>query len=125
MQTQFPKEPVCEICEAEPADQFIYFHVAPRRAPDPDAVQEEGEQQEAEGNEQIDPNAAKKTGWRFCGACMYEEGTYPIEIDRFFHSPPATVDWIAHLHEKNWMDWRDFADMMDRFRHSTQSYGQV
>jgi hypothetical protein len=124
MQTEFPREPLCEICEREPADQFIYFHVPPRREPDLEPAREEKEQLEAEGDEPKDPNAAKKKGWRFCGACMNDEGTYPIEVDRFFHSAPATVDWIAHLHEKNWMDWRDFADMMDRFRESTQSYGQ-
>jgi hypothetical protein len=122
MQTQFPKEPVCEICEREPADQFIYFHIR-AAAPAPDPILEEEEQEEAEGDEAADPNGAKKRGWRFCGACMNEEGTYSIEVDRFFRSAPTTVDWIAHLNEKTWMDWRDFADMIDRFRASTQSYG--
>lgn len=46
-------------------------------------------------------------------------------FEDFFRSPAATVDWLAHMHEKAWMDWVDFMDMMYRFRHATNSYFQL
>src|ERR1700736_6699790 len=74
---KFPKQPVCEICEKEPADRFVNFH-----------------EEEAQG---------RKRGWVFGGKCLNDQGHYEIEVDRFFDSPAATVDWIAHMHEKTWM----------------------
>ena len=56
---------------------------------------------------------------------MDDAGHYEIKIDQFFDSPASTVDWIAHLNEKTWINWKVFADMIDRFREATQSYGQV
>jgi hypothetical protein len=58
----------------------------------------------------------------FCCECTSEKEVYYIEFHRFFASPAATVDWLAHMHEKSWMDWPDFMAMMHRFRAATASY---
>ena len=50
---------------------------------------------------------------------------YHFEIGRFFSSPAATVDWIAHLHGKHWFDAKDFCFMMKRFREATGSSGAL
>jgi hypothetical protein len=60
--------------------------------------------------------------WMFVGDCETDSGTYPVGIDRFFHNPSATVDWMAHLTEKRWMNWKDFMEMMRRFRRETDSF---
>jgi len=64
-------------------------------------------------------------GWCFTGTCDESLGEYPIQIERFFNSPPSTTDWLAHLYEKSWMDWSDFGAMFHRFRKSTNSFEQV
>lgn len=61
--------------------------------------------------------------WKFCGDCTTDTESYYIELKLFFQSPASTVDWIAHMAEKNWMDWGKFADMMGRFRAATDSFG--
>lgn len=63
--------------------------------------------------------------WVFSGDCTRATERYYVPFDRFFNSPESTVDWLAHLHEKKWMDWKDFADMMDRFREATGSFGKL
>ena len=63
--------------------------------------------------------------WKFTGDCTSDNDAYYIDFKRFFHSPDATVDWLAHMNEKNWMNWQDFMAMMHRFRESTKSYGQL
>jgi hypothetical protein len=50
---------------------------------------------------------------------------YHFEIADFFKSPIATIDWLAHLHEKGWFDADDFCAMMERFREATDSYGAL
>lgn len=60
--------------------------------------------------------------WLFCGQCTTKEEDYYIELRRFFNNPSATVDWLAHMQEKNWMNWPDFMDMMHRFRDATRSF---
>lgn len=64
--------------------------------------------------------------WKFsCYDCAEDCYIYPITVDRFFASPAATVDWIAHLSQKNWMQWDDFAKMIRRFRDATGSYHKI
>jgi len=61
--------------------------------------------------------------WAFyCDKCSVEYGDYPIEILDFFKKPAATVDWLAHLHGKVWINWNNFMEMMFRFREATHSY---
>lgn len=68
---------------------------------------------------------SEKRHWMFvCQSCS-DRAIYPVEIVRFFHSPSSTTDWIAHLHEKGWMDQENFAAMMHRFRSATESFNQV
>ena len=43
-------------------------------------------------------------------------------FEKFFLEPAQMIDWLAHLHEKDWMDWRDFMGMTTRFRAATESY---
>lgn len=54
--------------------------------------------------------------WMFTGDCTRESEDYYIEFDRFFESPKETVDWLAHMSEKGWMNWDDFTGMMCRLR---------
>lgn len=65
----------------------------------------------------------EKNHWRFTCDCTSERDDYYIQFDRFFANPPAVVDWMAHMHEKLWMDWSDFMEMMTRFRAATDSFG--
>ncbi len=61
--------------------------------------------------------------WTFTGDCTRTTEDYYILFEQFFKSPEATVDWLAHMNEKQWMDWPDFMNMMDRFRAATNSFG--
>lgn len=60
--------------------------------------------------------------WRFTCDCTSDNEVYHIRFDHIFDSAPATVDWLAHMHEKNWMDWNDFIEMIYRFRKATNSF---
>ncbi len=62
--------------------------------------------------------------WKFCCGCA-EDSTYRVDFDRFFSSPASTVDWLAHLDEKNWKNWRSFMEMITRFRTETDSFGAM
>lgn len=62
--------------------------------------------------------------WKFTCECTSEAETYYIKLDDFFRRPAAMVDWLGHMHEKGWMNWNDFMDMMLRFRAATGSYNQ-
>lgn len=64
----------------------------------------------------------KNGGWKFTGACTVDTERYYIELYRFFNSPSSTTDWLAHMDEKTWMDWKDFMSMMHRFRKATDSF---
>ncbi len=63
-------------------------------------------------------------GWKFCCHCTDNLDRYYVELDRFFKRAASSVDWLAHLQGKHWMDWNNFMDMMVRFRAATQSYSQ-
>jgi len=95
MKVVFRKTPMCEVCGRRPAVSFSYFG----RAVD-----------------------SRLRGWKFCCECTDGKEEYYVPIDEFFASPIATVDWLAHLSEKVWMDWDGFMDMMWRFREATGSY---
>ena len=94
----FKKTPSCELCSAEEATAFSLIAIS-------------GQPMDGE--------------WKFVGACSNENEEYYIEIERFFKNPPASVDWIAHMHEKSWMNWQSFMDMMTRFRAATNSFGSA
>lgn len=62
--------------------------------------------------------------WLFvCLEAPEKFSDYHFEISEFFRSPTATVDWLAHLHEKAWFDPKDFLEMIHRFRHAADCYG--
>jgi len=61
--------------------------------------------------------------WKFACECTTENEKYYIQLKDFFANPSSSVDWMAHMHEKSWMDWNNFMEMMDRFRKATDSYG--
>ncbi len=96
MKTKFDKKPICEKCRKGVAISFSYFDHAP-----------------------------SGKHWRFCCSCTDETEKYYVKIDSFFSSAASTIDWLAHLHEKDWVDWRDFMNMMDRFRDATGSYSKM
>ncbi len=54
--------------------------------------------------------------WQFTCYCTAEKESYYIEFDQYFSRPSETVDWMAHLHAKPWMDWNNFMSMICRFR---------
>lgn len=83
----FDKIPKCEACGQNEAISFSYF---------------------AEG--------MNDGTWRYTCACTTDSETYFVMIKDFFATPAATVDWLAHLGEKTWMDWHDFNAMMCRLR---------
>ncbi len=97
MKTPFKKIPKCEVCENEEASSFSCMAVAKN---------------------------GDLTEWKFCGECTSDKEAYYMEFDRFFDSPTSTVDWLAHVHEKG-VDWKNFMDMMHRFREATDSYGAL
>lgn len=94
----FDKQPICEVCQKEPATSFSYV----------DKDDDTGD-----------------SAWKFVGGCMSGIETYYIEFERFFNSPPSSVDWMAHMSEKSWMKWTDFMTMMGRFRDATGSYQKL
>ena len=68
-----------------------------------------------------DPDKAE---WQFiCGSCPDE--FYDIQASRFFKSPEATVDWMAHLHEKRWFSPVKFFEFMDSMRTNGGFYGKA
>lgn len=83
----FKKEPMCEVCGAEPATSFSYFK--------------------------------KDQSWKLCGDCTSETEAYYVPFKDFFDNPGETVDWLAHLSEKGWVDWTTFMAMMRRLRGAT------
>jgi len=90
----FIRTPLCEECESKTATLFCSFE-----------------------------DDRGKFLWYFsCDDCERPNEIYEIEISHFFKSPSATVDWLSHLHEKTWMNWSDFMEMMYRFRAATNSY---
>lgn len=96
MSIEFDKTPMCEVCGKNVATSFSFFdHEAPGKR------------------------------WRFCCLCTSEPETYYVPIDACFSSPSSTVDWLAHLHEKTWIDWGEFMAMMRRFRAATGSFNKL
>ena len=97
MTTEFDKTPECEVCQKEHATSFSSMNT----------------------------EAGRITEWRFCGPCTSNYEDYYILIDDFFDSPASTVDWLAHMHEKEGMDWQSFMEMMHRFRRATRSFNKL
>ncbi len=54
--------------------------------------------------------------WKFTCACTQYEEQFFIYFEDFFDSASANVKWLSHLTFQSWMDWKDFGDMMYRFR---------
>ena len=97
----FRKKPMCEICKKKEATHFSL------------------ERPDTTNHELI----KEKGNWKF--VCADEEDyneMYSCLIKEFFKTPIDTVDWMAHLHEKGWMNWNNFMDMIDRFRKDTEGY---
>lgn len=94
----FKRKPICEECGQNEAT-FLSFFSFPFDA---------------------DPS---KDVWKFVCECTTKRKIYSIPIENFFANPPATVDWMAHMNEKTWMNWNDFMNMMERFREATESFG--
>lgn len=92
----FKQAPVCEVCGLNEAAAIVFLQ---------------------------NPLGAWTGVWKFACGCTSQEEGYYIEIHRIFSSPPATVDWLAHMRKKDWVDWNDFMSMMRRFRVATNSFG--
>lgn len=63
---------------------------------------------------------------------FYAEAGRAVRIDhldpvrkRLGHDGHLTVDWLAHMHPKQWMNWSDFMDMVKRFRVATDSFNSL
>ena len=94
----FKVKPICEACGEKEAESFSFLPF--------DSDSSNGE-------------------WKFVCECTSESEHYYIPISNFFANPSATVDWMAHMNEKTWMDWSNFMNMMERFRKVTDSYGAL
>lgn len=92
------KPAICEVCGKEEATSFSFFS---------------------------DHGNWENGTWKFCGGCTSDQEDYYIEFDRFFKTRGATIDWLAHMHEKNWMNWSNFMDMIHRFRQATDSFREL
>lgn len=90
----FQKTPLCEVCHQQPVISFSYFEAG---------------------------NSKGVLGWFFTCICTDEAEHYYIKLDKFFSCPGATVDWLAHMNEKTWMDWSNFMSMIERFREATDA----
>jgi hypothetical protein len=53
--------------------------------------------------------------WMFCCMCTADTEDYYIKLDRFFATRNSSVWWLVHMHEKVWMDWNEFMDMLSRY----------
>ena len=93
--TLFKTTPTCEHCKTNDANSFVLF------------------------GRKDDLSNGK---WKYLCGCTPDSEAYVIELDRFFSKPAATVDWLAHMHEKTWINWKDFMDMMTRFRKASESF---
>jgi len=84
----FKNDPICEACGQSKAEYFSCFR----------------EEDSLHGN------------WKY--TCQCEAGTkrYWIPISGFFGSPSETTDWLLQVHQKTWMDWDGFMDMLRRYR---------
>lgn len=91
----FNKKPICEVCGKNEATSFSFI---------------------------IFDQEIERGDWKFVCECTRDNEDYYIEIKDLFATPPKTVDWLAHMHEKPWMDWRNFMEMIKRFRQATDSY---
>ena len=84
----FERDPLCEVCGKGKAEYFICFR-------------EEG---------------SKHGNWTFTCMCQHTDERYCIPMAGFFGSPTETTNWLLQLHEKTWMDWNGFMDMLTRLR---------
>jgi hypothetical protein len=58
-------------------------------------------------------NGATDCKWLFVSTEAPELfNDYHFEIDDFLRSPQSTIDWLAHLYEKDWFNPQDFCAMM-------------
>ena len=130
MKLKFQKTPKCEIT-GKPATYFV--HQGPKGPATRAKVAElkEGEPLikflkpcEISDLSEEDEYDQCPHYWKFVAVDAPEyAGDYHFEIAEFFKSPTSTVDWLAHLHEKDWFDANDFCAMLHRFRKATGSYG--
>jgi len=91
---KFPKEPKCQICKIKEATTFV-----------------------------LAGQTYDKAKWWFtCIECNVEYEKYYFNIDKFLNSPPSTIDWLSHLHQKNWINWDNFMDMIIKFRKESDSF---
>jgi hypothetical protein len=123
--TGFKKMLMCEILHTKPAEFFVYRgnYMTPRSKPGPEDPDDEVLLRIESVSELPDHDPTPVGDWIFVSLAAPERwNDYNIEISQFFKSPSATVDWLAHLHEKHWFDANDFCAMLDRFREATDSY---
>lgn len=100
----FNYKPMCEICGKKEAISFSLFY-------------------RGGTNKFVDDDLKEFGEWKFICDCTDDEARY-ILIKDFFKSPDETVDWMAHTHEKYWINWDRFMDMMRRFRNTVRGYNQ-
>ena len=92
MPQEFSEMPMCEECGKNPSIAFCCL-----REPD------------------------ESLRWVFACTCTDQDDYDYVEFSRFFGRPSDTADCLANLHEKNWMDWSHFMEMMTRFRNALRS----
>ncbi|HLP45076.1 MAG TPA: hypothetical protein VK469_03980, partial [Candidatus Kapabacteria bacterium] len=91
----FKETPKCEVCKKNEATAFSFIK----------DYSKEGE----------------KGQWKFSCNCTNSTERYYIMFEDFFSDPSKLVNKLAHMHQKTWMDWNNFMDMMTRFRAALSS----
>ena len=145
---KFNKIPMCEVCKKEPATSFSFFwkdhpkecigdlELSPALTLTGDELLnamnnvnnpeiEERHKQEWLDIKKAFVEARRDGICKFAGNCTQDKEVYYIYIDDFFNNPSSMIDWLAHMHEKNWFNEYDFFEMMDRFRKATDSFNAL
>jgi len=133
---KFKETPLCEMCGNEPATSFSFFWKKEPKDMPPfegktsytgkellELVETEDSKKEWKDRKKKFVEYNHDGVCKFAGDCTSDIEFYYIYIDQFFRSPASIIDWLAHMHEKNWFNEDDFFDMMDRFRNATNSFG--
>lgn len=136
----FKNPPMCEVCGKNEAVSFSFFHredcdydgaggkfmsMKPMTVGKLLELPKEIMETHSRHNDSVRELYNLKYECKFTCQCTEDTELYYIFIDKFFRSPEATTDWIAHMSEKVWFDFKDFCWMMKRLRASTSSYGKL
>lgn len=136
MKPKFKQQPLCEVCGLRPAISFSYFKphenkqtldskalhlITPITTMTPKQILAYDEHPDKLPDRYLHSGG----NWMFTCECTSDHEHYYVMLTDFFKTPASTVDWLAHLHHKPWMNWENFNQMMFRFRKATNSFNSL